>query len=79
MLKSISIGLELNESSNYDALARRLRHHGATIVLPMQWMLQTSLMAEDIRKDVQAYLGPADRLLVTQVTSLSFWNLIDDN
>ncbi|HEY1759606.1 MAG TPA: hypothetical protein VGG72_29805 [Bryobacteraceae bacterium] len=78
MKKRFSIGYDLNENGRYDSLMRRLRDLGAEPSLPTQWLLLSSLTAEEIRLDLQAYIDPADRLLVTQVASMSCRNLIND-
>jgi hypothetical protein len=74
----ISISFDLDQDGRYDALVRRLRQHEAFPVLPTQWMLLTPLTVDEIRGDLQSYINPSDRLLVTQVASMSSRNLIDD-
>jgi hypothetical protein len=78
MSKRFAISFELDDNGRYDSLVLRLRHLGAVPVLPTQWLLLTSLTADEIRRDLQDHLDPADRLLVTQVTSMSSRNLIND-
>jgi hypothetical protein len=77
MKKYVSIGFELDDNRRYDSLARRLHHHGAVLVLPMQWFLETKLEVDEVKRDLQAYLDPADRLLVTEVNRMSSRNLIN--
>jgi hypothetical protein len=79
MQKRLSISFELREDRGYDSLVLRLRHHDAVPVLPTQWILLTSLTVDEIRRDLQTYIDPADRLLVTQVASMSSRNLIDND
>jgi hypothetical protein len=79
MKKRVSISFDLDDNRRYDALALRLYHLGAVLMLPTQWFLLTSLTVDEIRRDLQAYIDPADRLLVTQFTSMSFRNLINDD
>ena len=75
---AISIeSVELDGSRDYSPLVRRLSSHDAIPVGRMQWILQTSLTVEQIRHDIQNYIDPADRLLVTQVASMSSRNLIN--
>lgn len=78
MSKRFAISFELDDNRSYDSLVLRLRHLGAVPVLPTQWLLSTSLTADEIRRDIQGHIDTADRLLVTQVTSMSSRNLIDD-
>ncbi len=79
MSKRFAISFELDDDRRYDSLVLRLRHLGAVPVLPTQWLLSISLTADEIRRDLQGHLDPADRLLVTQVTSMSFRNLINND
>jgi hypothetical protein len=78
MSKRFAISFELDDNRRYDSLVLRLRHLGAVPVLPTQWLLLTSLTADEIRRDLQDHIDTADRLLVTQVTSMSSRNLISD-
>jgi hypothetical protein len=75
-MRRISISYELREDRCYDSLIQRLHYLGAEPRLPTQWILLTTLTAEEIRRDLQDYIDSADRLLVTQVTSMSYRNLI---
>jgi len=79
MKKRVSISLDLADNCCYDSLALRLNQLGAVLVLPTQWFLLTSLTVSEVTKDLQAYIDPADRLLVTQVSSMSFRNLINND
>ena len=80
MKKRVSISLELSGDSlerRCDFLDRWFRHHEAVRVMPTQWILLTSLTVSEIRREVQSYIDPADRLLVSQVASMSYRNLIN--
>jgi hypothetical protein len=79
MKRRLSISFELREDRSYDSLILRLRHLGAVPVLPTQWILLTSLTVDAIKRDLQAHIDSADRILVTHVTSMSFRNLINDD
>lgn len=79
MKRRLSISFDLREDRRYDSLARRLLDLDAVQVLPSQWILLTSLAVDEIRRDLQTYIDPADRLLVTHVASMSFRNLIDSD
>ena len=78
-MRKISISFDLREDRSYDSFFLRLLYHGAEERLPTQWILVTSLRADEIRRDLQDHLDPADRLLITQVMSMSFRNLIDND
>jgi hypothetical protein len=74
------ISLELNGDSSErrcKALDCWFRDHEAVQVMGTQWVLISSLTASEIRRQLQALIDPADRLLVTQVGPMSFRNLID--
>jgi hypothetical protein len=47
--------------------------------MPTQWILLTPLTVEEVRRELQGYIDPADRLLVTQVASMSSRNLINSD
>ena len=79
MKKRVSISYELRDDRCYDSLVRRLRHYEAVPVLPAQWILLTSLTVDELRRDLQTYIEPADRLLITQVASMSSRDLIDND
>jgi hypothetical protein len=82
MKKRVSINLELSGESferRYDSLDRWLRHHGAVRVMPTEWHLLTPLTVDEIMRELQVYIDPADRLLVTQVASMSSRNLINND
>jgi PIN domain nuclease of toxin-antitoxin system len=79
MNKRFAISFELDGNRRYDSLVLRLHQLSAVPVLPTQWLLLTSLTADEIRRDLQDHLDPADRLLVTQVTSMSYRNLINSD
>ena len=74
-----SISFELDDSRLYDSLVLWLRQLGAVPVLPTQWIIQTSLTVDEIRRDLQNHIDDADRLLVAQVASMSFRNLINSD
>jgi len=75
----ISISFDLREDRSYDSFFLRLLYRGAVECLPTQWILVTSLRVDEIRRDLQDHIDSADRLLVTQVMSMSFRNLIDND
>ena len=75
----ISISFDLREDRSYDSFFLRLLYHGAEERLPTQWILVTPLRVDEIRRDLQDHIDTADRLLVTQVTSMSFRNLINND
>ena len=79
MKRRLSISFELRDDRCYNSLVLRLRYHEAVPVLPTQWILLTSLTVDELRRDLQAYIDPADRLLVTHIASMSFRNLIDND
>jgi hypothetical protein len=82
MKKRVSISLELSGDSlerRYDSLDRWLRRREAVQVMPTQWILLTPLTVEEVRRELQGYIDPADRLLVTQVASMSSRNLINSD
>ncbi len=82
MKKRVSISLELSGDSlerRPGYLDRWLCRHEAIRVMPTQWILVTPLAVDEIRSELQAYLDPADRLLVTQVASMSSRNLINND
>jgi hypothetical protein len=77
-MRRISISFELGESRRYDAFFRRLQCLGAFPVMNSQWwVLQTSFTVEQVEKDLQTRIDPADRLLVTYVGATSSRNLIN--
>ena len=78
-MKRVSISFDLDDNRRYDSLTQRLQHYDAIPVLPTQWIFLTSLSIDEIRRDLQAYIDPADRLLVTHVASMSFRNLINND
>jgi hypothetical protein len=67
MKRRFSISYELDDNRSYDGLVQRLRHHGAEPHTNTLWFVLTPLTAEEIRRDLQAYIDPADRLIVMQV------------
>lgn len=77
MQRRLSISFESDDDRSYDCLYRRLLRHEAIQVLPKQWIVLTELTADELRRDLQAYIDPADRILITQVASMSSRNLID--
>ena len=77
-MRKLSISFDLREDRSYDSFFLRLLYHGAEERLPTQWILVTSLRVDEIRRDLQDHIDTADRLLVTQVTSMSFRNLINN-
>ncbi len=77
-MRKISISFDLREDRPYDSFFLRLLYFGAEERLPTQWILLTSLTVDEIKRDLQSHIDPADRLLVTQVTSMSSRNLIND-
>lgn len=79
MTKRFAISFELDNNRCYDSLFRRLLNLGAVPVLPTQWILLTSLVGDEIKRDLQNHIEPTDRLLVTQVASMSFRNLINSD
>jgi hypothetical protein len=79
MKKRFAISFELDDNRRYDTLVLRLRHLGAVPVLPTQWILLTSLTIDEIKRDLQTHIDTTDRILVTQVASMSFRNLINDD
>jgi len=79
MKRRLSISFELREDRPYDSLVLRLLHLGAVPVLPTQWILLTLLTVDEIKRDLQVHIDPADRILVTQVTLMSFRNLINND
>jgi hypothetical protein len=82
MKRRISIGFELSGESferRLGSLDRWLRCHHAIHVMPSEWILVTPLTVDEIRRELQAFLDPVDRLLVKQVTSMSSQNLIDND
>lgn len=78
-MNRISITFELCGDRRYDAFFLRLRHYGASPKLPAQWVLLTAATVHEIRRDLQTYIDPADRLLVTQVGSMSHQNPINED
>jgi PIN domain nuclease of toxin-antitoxin system len=44
--------------------------------MPTQWILLTTLTLDEIRRELQPHIDPSDRLLITQVASMSYRNLI---
>jgi hypothetical protein len=78
-MRKISISFDLREDRSYDSFFLRLLYFGAEEHLPTQWILLTSLKAEEIKRDFQHHLDPADRILVAQVASMSSRNLIDND
>ena len=78
-MRKISISFDLREDRSYDSFFLRLVYYGAQELLPTEWILSTSLTADEIRCDLQDHIDTADRLLVTQVTSMSFRNLINND
>jgi hypothetical protein len=78
-MRKISISFDLREARSYDSFFLRLVYHGAEQRLPTQWILLTSLTVDEIKRDLQSHIDPADRLLITQVTLMSFRNLIDND
>jgi hypothetical protein len=78
-MRKISIGFDLCEHRSYDSFFLRLLYHGAEERLPTEWILLTSLSVGEIMSDLQKHIDPADRLLVTQVTSMSYRNLINND
>ena len=77
-MRRISISFDLREDRSYDSFFLRLLYHGAEERLPTEWILLTSLRDDEIMDDLQKHIDPADRLQVTQVTSMSSRNLIND-
>jgi hypothetical protein len=47
--------------------------------MPTEWHLLTPLTVDEIMRELQVYIDPADRLLVTQVASMSSRNLINND
>jgi hypothetical protein len=78
-MKRISISFELREDRSYDSFFLRLLDHGAEPHTNTLWFVLTALTVEEIRRDLQAYIDPADRLIVMQVASMSARNPIDEN
>ena len=82
MKKRISISVELSGESlerRDCSLAQWFHYHEAVQVMPTQWVLLTPLAVDEIRRELQRYVDPADRLLVTEVASMSYRNLITDD
>jgi hypothetical protein len=78
-MRNISISFDLCQQRSYDSFFLRLHGHGAEERLPTEWILITSLRVDEIVDDLQKYIDPADRLLVTEVTSMSYRNLINND
>ena len=79
MIKRVSISYELDDNRCHDSLIRRLRQLGADPKLPTLWSLHSSRSVDEIRRDLQAYIDPADRLVVMEITSMSSRNLINSD
>jgi hypothetical protein len=82
MKRRFSISFELSGDGlarRYYSLALWLCYHDAIQVMPTEWILLIPLTIEEITREIRAYLDPADRLLVKQVTSMSSQNLINDD
>lgn len=82
MKHRISISFELSGDGperQWEAVDRWLYNHEAVQALPTQWVALTLLTADQVRRELQPLIDPADRLLVSQVTSMSFRNLINDD
>jgi hypothetical protein len=82
MKRRISISVELNGESferRLGSVNRLLSRYSAIQVMATEWHLLTPLTVDEIRRELQAYVDPADRLLVKQVTSMSSQNLINDD
>ena len=77
-MRKILVSFDLCEDRSYDSFFLRLLYLGAEEQLPTEWILLTSLNVDEIMSDLQKYIDPADRLLVTQVTSMSSRNLVND-
>jgi hypothetical protein len=54
---------------NYPAIVQRLQALGAKRVLFSQWMLKSSMTAEQLRDDLVRYIDVNDRILVVDVTN----------
>lgn len=78
-MKRVLVSFELTGDGperNEQTLALWLRRHLAMQIMPAQWHLLTSMTVEEIKKELQDLLDPADRLLITQVHGrMSYRNL----
>ena len=77
MKRRLSISFESDDDRCCASLYRRLLQLEAIQVLPKQWIVLTGLTADELRRDLQSYIDPADRILITHVVSMSFRNLVN--
>jgi hypothetical protein len=80
MMKRISISVEsaeLGGNGDYTPLVRRLSYYEAVAVGRAQWILQTSLSADEITRDLDSYIDPADHLTALEFASMSSRNLMN--
>lgn len=79
MKRRFSITINLNGDSperECAAVAGWLRRHRAEAVTDGQWFILTTLTAEEVRKQLDGFLDPSDRIVVIQIGAVSARNLI---
>jgi hypothetical protein len=72
-----TINFDLDHREGYDKFFRRLHDLHAEPLLSGQWCIQTAVSADELRKDLQAYIDPADRIVIAQVGLMSTRNPIE--
>ena len=72
------VSYDLNKpGQNYPAIVTRLEQLGAKRILYSQWMLKSTMTAEQLRDDLKRQIDVNDRLLVTDITNapMAWFNL----
>jgi hypothetical protein len=63
------VSYDLNRpGQDYATLIARLKQLGAQRILYSQWMLRTTMTAEQLRDDLLRFIDATDRILVADVT-----------
>jgi hypothetical protein len=75
MKRRLSITLRLEPDGDYAALNLRLIYHGAEFVADNHFLVVSTLTPDELRRDLQQYVDPADGILVEHVALMSYRNI----
>jgi hypothetical protein len=68
----------MSPGHNYGPLIDALKKQGAKKVILSAWAISTTSTAVQIRDWVESFLGPNDRIVVTELHNWATWNAMFD-
>jgi hypothetical protein len=68
----------MSPGHNYGPLIDALKKQGAKKVILSAWAISTTSTAVQIRDWVESFLGPNDRIVVTELHNWATWNSMFD-